>query len=181
MELLKWFLSVVDALLHKRYWAFCLIYPYLFHRYRNFPNVWRITKFLNQTSRRDFSFTCVFGIIYMSAIQRSKMQAEHIILNCLVATFKIYIYKYTYIVAQFSHSVVSNSLRPHKSQHARPPCPSPTLGVYPNPYPSSQWYHPTISSSVVPFSSCPQSLPASGSFPISQLFAWVAKVLEFQL
>ena len=72
---------------------------------------------------------------------------------------------------QFSCSVVSNSLRPHDPQHARPPCPSPTPGVYPNPCPSSRWCHPTISSSVVPFSSCPQSFPASGSFPMSQLFA----------
>ena len=72
---------------------------------------------------------------------------------------------------QFSLSVVSDSLRPHESQHSRPPCPSPTAGVYPNPCPSSQWCHPAISSSVVPFSSCPQSFPASGSFPLSQLFA----------
>ena len=61
---------------------------------------------------------------------------------------------------------------PHESQHARPPCPSPTPGVYSNPRPSSQWCHPTFSSPVVPFSSCPQSLPASGSFPMSQLFTW---------
>ena len=73
---------------------------------------------------------------------------------------------------QFSHSVVSDSLQPHEFQHARPPCPSPTLGVYPNSCPSSQWCHPTISSSVIPICSCPQSFPASGSFPMSQLFAW---------
>ena len=73
---------------------------------------------------------------------------------------------------QFSHSVMSNSLRPHELHHARPPCPSPTPGVHPNSCPSSRWCHPAISSSVVPFSSCPQSLPASGSFPMSQLFAW---------
>ena len=73
---------------------------------------------------------------------------------------------------QFSRSVVSDSLWPHESQHARPPCPSPTPGVYPNLCPSSRWYPPAISSFVVPFSSCPQSLPASGSFPMSQLFAW---------
>ena len=73
---------------------------------------------------------------------------------------------------QFSRSVMSNSLRPHESQHARPPCPSPTPGVHSNSRPSSWWYHPAISSSVVPFSSCPQSLPASESFPMSQLFAW---------
>ena len=71
---------------------------------------------------------------------------------------------------QFSDSVVSNSLRPHEPQHTRPPCPSPTLGVYSNPCPSSRWCRPTISSSVIPFSSCPQSFPASGSFSMSQLF-----------
>ena len=73
---------------------------------------------------------------------------------------------------QFSRSVLSDSLRPHESQHARPPCPSPTSGVHPDSRPSSQWCHPAISSSVVPISSCPQSLPASESFPMSQLFAW---------
>ena len=72
---------------------------------------------------------------------------------------------------QFSHSVVSDSLRPHEQQHARPPCPSPTPRVYPNPCPLSWWCHPTISTSVVPFSSFPQSIPASGSFQMSQLFA----------
>ena len=73
---------------------------------------------------------------------------------------------------QFSLSVVSDSLRPHESQHARPPCPSPTPRVHSDSCPSSQWCHPAISSSVVPFSSCPRSLPASQSFPKSQLFAW---------
>ena len=73
--------------------------------------------------------------------------------------------------AQFSCSVTSDSLRARELQHARPPCPSPTPGVHPNPCPLSQWCHPTISSSVVPFSSCPQSFPASGSFPTSQLSA----------
>ena len=73
---------------------------------------------------------------------------------------------------QFSCSVMSDSLWLHELQHARPPCPSPTPGVHPNSCASNQWCHPAISSSVVPFSSCPQSLPASGSFPMSQLFAW---------
>ena len=67
---------------------------------------------------------------------------------------------------------MSDSLWPHESQYARPPCPSPTPGVHSNLRPSSQWCHPAISSSVVPFSSCPQSLPASESFPMSQLSAW---------
>ena len=73
---------------------------------------------------------------------------------------------------QVSRSVMSVSLRPHESQHARPPCPSPTPGVHSDSRPSSQWCHPAISSSVILFSSCPQSLPASGCFPMSQLFTW---------
>ena len=73
---------------------------------------------------------------------------------------------------QFSCSVVSDSLQPRESQHARPPCPSLTPRVYSNSCLSSQWYHPAISSSVILFSSFPQSLPASGSFPMRQLFAW---------
>ena len=73
---------------------------------------------------------------------------------------------------QFSCSVVSDSLRPHESQHTRPPCPSPTPGVHPNSGPLSRWCHPAISSSVILFFSCPQSLPASESFPMSQLFMW---------
>ena len=72
---------------------------------------------------------------------------------------------------QFSSSVVSDSLWPHESQHARPPCPSPTPGVHSDSRPSSQWCHSAISFSVVPFSSCPQSLPPSESFPMSQLFS----------
>ena len=79
--------------------------------------------------------------------------------------------KYMTNLDQISSSIVSDSLRPHESKHARPPCTSPTPGVHPDSYPSSQWCHPAISSSV-PFSSCPQSLPASQSFPMSQLFAW---------
>ena len=74
---------------------------------------------------------------------------------------------------QFSRSVMSNSLQSHEPQHARPACPSPTPRVDPNSCPLSRWCHPTISSSVVPFSSCPQSFPASGSFQMSQLFASV--------
>ena len=73
---------------------------------------------------------------------------------------------------QFSRSVMSDSLQPYELQPARPPCPPQTPGVHPNSCASSWWCHPAISSSVVPFSSCPQSLPASGSFPMSQLFAW---------
>ena len=73
---------------------------------------------------------------------------------------------------QFSHSVVSNSLQPHEAQHTRNPCPSPSPGVHWNSHPLSWWCHPAISSSIVPFSSCLQSLPASESFPVSQPFTW---------
>ena len=91
------------------------------------------------------------------------------ILEWVAISFSIY----TYVSSvQYSRSVVSDSLRPHESLYARPPCPSPTSGVYADPCPSSQWCHSAISSSVVPFSSCPQSFPASGSFPMSQLFSW---------
>ena len=83
------------------------------------------------------------------------------------------------LFSQFTHSVVSDSLQPHGLQHARLLCPSPTPGVYPNSCPLSRGCHPTISSSVVPFSSCPQSFPGSGSFPKSQLFASGAKI-KFQ-
>ena len=79
---------------------------------------------------------------------------------------------------QFSRTAVSDSLRPHESQHTRPPCPSPTPRVHANPCPSIQWCHPAISSSVVPFSSCPQSFPALGSFPRSQLFSWGGQRIE---
>ena len=82
---------------------------------------------------------------------------------------------------QFSRSVMSDSLWPHEPQHARPPCPSQTPRVYSNSCPSSQWCHPAISSSVIPFSSCPQSLPASGFFQWVNSLYEVAKVLEFQL
>ena len=92
-----------------------------------------------------------------------------------IPNFIIRSYNVTHMLfsaVQFSHSVVSDSLRPHESQHTRPPCPSPIPGVHSDSRPSSPWCHPAISSSVVPFSSCPQSLPASESFPMSQLFRW---------
>ena len=84
----------------------------------------------------------------------------------------VYIHNGIFSSVQFSRAVMSDSLWPHELQHARPPCPSPTLGVYSNPCPLSWWCHPAISSSVVPFFSCPQSLPASESFSMSQHFAW---------
>ena len=92
---------------------------------------------------------------------------------CVLAELECFVNIHTqfqFNSVQFSRSVMSDSLLPHKSQHVRPPCPSPTPGAYPNPCPSSWWCHPAISSSVIPFSSCPQSLPASGSFQMSGLF-----------
>ena len=81
------------------------------------------------------------------------------------------------VSTQFSSSVVSDSLRPHEPQHTRPPCPSPTPRVDSDSHPLSPWCHPAISSSVVPFFSCPQSLPASESFPVSQLFPWGGQII----
>ena len=103
-------------------------------------------------------------------------------LSCIILPIIIYLILSSSISwVQFSRSVVSYSLRPHESQHTRPPCPSPSPGVHANSHPSSRWCHLAISSSVIPFSSCPQSLPASESFPMSQLFTWGGQVLEFQL
>ena len=104
----------------------------------------------------------------MSVLQEQQTwQMSHLVMGLGQFTFKS--------VSQFSHLVVSDSLRPHGLQHARPPCPSREFTcpprVYPNSAPLSRWCHPIFSSSVVPFSSCPQSFPASGSFPVSQLFA----------
>ena len=82
---------------------------------------------------------------------------------------------------QFNHSLVSDSLQPHGVQHARPPYSSPTLGVYSNSHPSSRWCHPTISSSVIPFSSCLQSFSPSGSLPVSQLFSLWPKYWSFSI
>ena len=93
-------------------------------------------------------------------------------MNILILRIILHTRVYQFSSVQFSRSVVSYSLWPHEPQHARPPCPSPTPGIDPHPCPLSWWCHPAISSSVVPFSCCPQSLPASESFPMSQLFAW---------
>ena len=99
---------------------------------------------------------------------------EQILKNKLLFVLDIMIFRFSSV--QFSRSVLSDSLWPHESQHARPPCPSPTPGVHSDSRPSSQWWHSAISSSVVPFSSCLQSLPASESFPIrgaSPMAQWV--------
>ena len=105
-----------------------------------------------------------WGYIYSSCISTTVLLQFSCISTTQVILFTLH-------SVQFSRSVVSDSLWPHEPQHARPPCPSPTPGVYPNSCPLNQWCHPAISSSVIPFSSCPQSFPASGSFQMSQLFA----------
>ena len=107
-------------------------------------------------SLSSFTFIVVFNSLWLHELQHAR-------LPCPLITPRS---------DQMSRSVMPDSLRPHESQHARPPCPSPTPGVHPDSRPSSQWCHPAISPSVVPFSSCPQSLPASESFPMSQLFEW---------
>ena len=99
--------------------------------------------------------------------------SAHYVVGTIIGTGCIVCLHGSYIlVVQLSRSVVCDSLQPHELQHARPPCPSPTPGVHSNSCPLSQWCHPAISSSVVPFSSCPQSLPASQSFPMSQHFSF---------
>ena len=100
------------------------------------------------------------------------LQTYHLIILSTYFTIIVYYHHCfwgCFSSVQFSRSVVSDSLRPHELQHARPPCPSPTPRVHSNSRPSSRWCHPAISSSVIPFS-CPQSFPASGSFPMSQFF-----------
>ena len=104
--------------------------------------------------------------------REARMDTEMLVARTRVGAEDVWDWHVNTQFSQFSPSVVSDSLRPRKPQHARPPCPSPTSRVYSNSCPLNQWCHPAISSSAVPFSSCPQSLPASGSFPISQLFAW---------
>ena len=120
------------------------------------------------------SYTCIPILFYITdkaAFQvRSVESKTHECIQIFHPTNPPHSCAYTSV--QFSCSVVSDSLRPHESQHARPPCPSPTPGVHPDSHPLSPWCHPAISSRVVPFSSCPRSLPASDSFPMSQLFAW---------
>ena len=134
-----------------------IIYNYWSHFY--------LSKFLNFLIwcwNRDFAVLFSDELLKWYTLQ---------ILSSSIITF-VHVERLMIVSVQFSRSVVSNSLRPHESQHARPPCPSPSPGIHSNSCPSSQWCHPAISSLVIPFSSCPQSLPASESFPMSQLFAW---------
>ena len=133
---------------------------------------------LNSISPFPYSLTPLWFLFYLLSMNlATSYKWNHIIfvLLCLAYFTKHNVFKvHPCCSVQFSSSVVSDYLIPHELQHTRPPCPSPTPGVNPNPYPCplSWWCHPTISSSVVPFSSCPQSFPASGSFLMSQLFAW---------
>ena len=124
----------------------------------------------------------MFMYLILKGVPIHKKIKKHDSSNLEITTDKslvIYLWSFflTYIISillssvHFSHSIVSDSLQPHEPQHARPPCPSQTPGVHPNPCPLSQWCHPTISSSVIPYSSCPQSFPESGSFQMSQFFA----------
>ena len=125
----------------------------------------------------NFTLCCWTHILFKSVCPRMTALKEStihvIVLYCrtqwwgFFRIFPLTVLSHQFSSVQFSRSVVSDSLRPHESQHTRPPCPSPTPGVHSNSYPSSRWCHPTISSSVFPFSSRLQSFPASGSFPMS--------------
>ena len=112
----------------------------------------------------------MYGYVCIDMYMKSIFISDSCVLQKLAYIESLFLEKIQGSV-QFSRSVMSDSLRPHEPQHTRPHCPSPTPGVYPNSCPSSQWWHPAILCSVIPFSSCPQSFPASGSFSMSQLFA----------
>ena len=129
---------------------------------------------LNSISPFSSSLTPLWFLFYLLSMNlATSCKWNHIIfVLCLAYCSEHNVFKvHPCCSVQFSHSVMSDSLRPHELQHARPACSSPTPGVHPNPCLLSWWCHPTISSSVVSFSSCPQSFPASGSFLMSQLFA----------
>ena len=134
---------------------------------------------------------CSFSVLIFLQIQPWLARGLHNLWFGVMVVFPYYSFLLLHLIKEggakslyfiqfssISHSVVSDSLQPHELQHARPPCLSPTPGVHSNSHPSSRWCHPAISSSVVPFSSCPQSLPASESFPMSQLFALGGQSIE---
>ena len=129
----------------------------------------RICWGLSEFSNYSITFVCYFKIYFILlciiAISLNICLLSHTVITIKIQILILFVcFSELVISVQFSRSVMSNSLRPDKQQHARPPCPSQTPRVHPNPCPSSQWCHPTISCSVVPFSSCPQSFPTSGSF-----------------
>ena len=132
----------------------------------NRPNFGLVTLWTNWYT----CFICISGIYW----SHHYACLAHFKLRYIYFKKQKYWWRYVCISrsVQFSRSVVSDPLQPHESQHARPLCPSPAPRIHSNSRPSSRWCHPAISSSFVPFSFCPQSLPASESFPISQLFAW---------
>jgi len=118
-------------------------------------------------------------IIYILAALYESSNCSKTLLTLGITSHFYFSHSIRYV--QFSRSLVSDSLQLHESQHARPPCPSATPGVHSDSRPSSQWCHPAISSSIVPFSSCPQSLPASESFPMSQLLFLFGTSLLFHV
>ena len=131
-----------------------VIYPFISSHQKNLVLMKRIVLFL---------FLSVAFIIIIIQWIKNYINQQNLVMKKKMIQFSS---------VQFSHSVMSDSLRPHELQHARPRCPSPSPRVHSNSRLSSQWCHPAISSSVFPFSSCHQCLPASESFPMSQLFAW---------
>ena len=140
-------------------------------------------------SRNWTTVSCIAGRFFTSWAIREPQEhgiSLHLFVSSLIYFVRAFKFSaqrsfVSFSSVQFSRSVMSDYLRPHESQHARLPCPSPTPGVHSDSRPSSRWCHPAISSSVVPFSSCPQSLPASESFPMNQLFAtaWTLQSMEF--
>ena len=137
------------------------------------PKMWSILENVPcALEKKVYSSAFGWNILKISKRSISSNVSFKTCVSLLIFCFNDLSFGVQFSSVQFSCSVMSDSLWPHESQHTRPPCPSPTPRVYPNSCPSSRWCHPTISSSVIPFSSCPQSLPASESFPMSQLFAW---------
>ena len=135
-------------------------------------NAWGLSEFSNYSITFVHYFKIYFILLCIIAISLNICLLSHTVITIKIQILILFVCFLELVISvQFSRSVMSNSLRPDKQQHARPPCPSQTPGAHPNPCPSSQWCHPTISCSVVPFSSCPQSFPTSGSFQISQRFA----------
>ena len=139
--------------------------------------------YINKTIKKDLRSIWIYHNMWILFIFWFKLLKIKFMIQLENWTLTRYlrILKNLFSSVQFSCSVMSDSLRPNELQHARPPCPSPTPGVHSNSSPSSRWCHPAISSSVVPFSSCPQSLLASESFQWVNSSHEVAKVLEFQL
>ena len=144
---------------------------HLISHYRMSGSRWVITPSWLSGLWRSFLYSSYVYSCHLVLIPFASVRAIQF-LSFIVSIFAC---NFSFSSVQFSRSVVSNSLRPHEPQHARPPCLSPTPGVYPNSCPLSRWCHPTISSSVIPFSSCLQSFPASGSFHMSHPFAPVGQ------